>query len=43
MTVLRTEPEPLVIMVGLRGAVVAAVEEAATPVLDSLRIGATRR
>ena len=40
MTVLRTEPEPLVIMLehftraGLRD-----LEEAAAPVLDSLRIG----
>ena len=39
MTVLRTEPEPLLIVLGgLSRSDVAAVEEAATPVLESLRI-----
>jgi hypothetical protein len=40
MTVLRTEPQPLVITIfGMSEADVAAVEKAATPLLDSLRIG----
>ena len=39
MTVLRTRPQPLVIvMAGMSAADVAAVERAATPILDSLRI-----
>ena len=42
VTVLRTEPEPLVIVMGgMSQADVAAVEKAATPVLESLQI--TRR
>lgn len=40
VTVLDTEPEPLTIVVGgMSRADVAAAEEAATPVLESLRIG----
>jgi hypothetical protein len=40
MTILRTEPEPLVIfMGGLRQSDVTAVKEAAAPLLESLQIG----
>jgi hypothetical protein len=40
MTILRTEPEPLVIIQGgMSQADMAAVEEAGAPLLDSLRIG----
>jgi hypothetical protein len=42
MTVLRTGREPLVIVMGgMSQADVAAVEKAATPVLESLRIEGT--